>query len=125
MTNHRYKLPKSYSLKRKLLIEALFNKGYSLTSFPLRLVYLPISYPENTPFLVGFSVPKKKIKKAVNRNRIKRLMRESFRKQQQELNLPQKTIMMWIYSGKKMPDYNTIYQKMSLIINDLNKIEQQ
>ena len=121
MTKLRHKLPRSNSLKSKLLIDALFRNGQSMVSFPLRLVYLPMSYTENSPFLVGFSVPKKKFKKAVHRNRIKRLMRESFRLQQHRLNLPGKTVLMWIYMGKELPDYDTIYKNMSLIIKKLSK----
>ena len=120
MTGLRYKLPKKNILKRKQLIDALFSRGETIAIYPLRLVYLTMSYPEDSLFLVAFSVPKKKIKKAVHRNRIKRLMRESFRLQQHKLNLPQKTLMMWIYTGKDIPDYKTVCQKMELIINELN-----
>jgi len=117
MTQHKYTLPRKRSLKRKLLIDALFKEGHSVVVYPLRLVYLTIDYPDDVPYMVGFSVPKKKIKKAVHRNRIKRLMRESFRLQQHQLNLPDKTIMMWIYMDKKLPDYKTIYNNMKFIIN--------
>jgi len=116
----RYTLPRSKSLKSKLLIDQLFKQGQSLVAFPLRLVYLPADYEADEPFLTGFSVPKKKFKHAVDRNRIKRLMRESFRLQQHNLKLSDKTIMMWIYLSKDIPDYDLISQKMAEIIDGFN-----
>ena len=118
----RYTLPRSKSLKSKLLIDQLFKQGQSLVVFPLRLVYLPVDYQANEPFLTGFSVPKKKFKHAVDRNRIKRLMRESFRLQQHDMKLPGKTIMMWIYLSQDMPDYDLVYRKMAEIIDEFNEI---
>ena len=64
------------------LIETLFEKGDSqtVTAFPLKAVYLPIDRPENgAPAQVLISVPKKRFKHAVDRNRVKRQVRESFR----------------------------------------------
>ena len=69
---------KSEKLKSKKSIELLFNEGNSVASFPLRLIYFKNSNEENT-CKIGVSVPKKKVPNAVDRNRIKRLMRESYR----------------------------------------------
>jgi len=117
MSNKKYSLPRSKSLKSKILIEQLFKEGKSISKFPVRLVYLQTEYNKDEKFQVAFSVPKKKFKKAVDRNRIKRLMREAFRLQQHQLLLPQKTIMMWLYTGKEIPDYRTIFQAMEKIIH--------
>jgi ribonuclease P protein component len=119
----RYTLPRSKSLKSKLLINKLFKEGQSLVAYPLRMVYLTTDYEMNEPFLTGFSVPKKKFKHAVDRNRIKRLMRESFRLQQHNLKLSGKTVMMWVYLCKEMPRYNLIYQKMAEIIDEFNDLQ--
>jgi len=71
---------KDEKLKSKKLIDILFQQGKSVKSFPLKLVYLPITNPEIKQFKTGVSVPKRLVKTAVGRNRIKRLMREAFRK---------------------------------------------
>lgn len=60
-------------------IETLFTKGKSFLAFPLRVVYLKneLSLPSSISVLI--SVPKKRIKSAVKRNRIKRQVREAYR----------------------------------------------
>jgi len=73
--------PKSERLFLKKDIDELFDKGRSFISYPLRIVYLSDtgdSLPESG-ISVLVSVPKKRIKRAVKRNRIKRLIRETFR----------------------------------------------
>ena len=66
-----------------LLIETLFEKGnsQSLTAYPLRAVYLRTEHREGcAPVQLLISVPKKKFKHAVDRNRVKRQIREAYRK---------------------------------------------
>ena len=76
----RYTLSKDEKLKSKKLIERLFKEGKRIQSFPLQLLYLKVDHVSEIPVKVAFSVPKKRIKLAVNRNRIKRQMREVYRK---------------------------------------------
>ncbi len=64
------------------LMETLFEKGDSqaVTAFPLKAVYLPIDRPQGgAPAQVLISVPKKRFKHAVDRNRVKRQIREAYR----------------------------------------------
>ncbi|MDR2916731.1 MAG: ribonuclease P protein component [Tannerella sp.] len=73
--------PKSERLFLKKDIDRLFNNGQSFISYPLRIVYLSDT-GNNSPesgISILVSVPKKRIKRAVKRNRIKRLIRETFR----------------------------------------------
>ncbi|MDR0348067.1 MAG: ribonuclease P protein component [Tannerella sp.] len=73
--------PKSERLFLKKDIERLFDDGQSFISYPLRIVYLSdaadLSSASGISVLIG--VPKKRIRKAVQRNRIKRLIREAYR----------------------------------------------
>lgn len=66
----------------KKLIESLFEKGdsQSLAAFPMRAVYLQTErHDEDSPVQILISVPKKRFKHAVDRNRVKRQVRESYR----------------------------------------------
>lgn len=74
------RLGKSYKLCSKKLIDAVFNEGIQQKKYPFVLRYIPITLNESVPFQVGISVPKKRFKRAVDRNRIKRLIREAVRK---------------------------------------------
>lgn len=113
------KFGKKEKLKSKTLITQLFSEGKSITKYPLKLIYLPVSRPGTTGFKTGVSVPKRNFKKAVERVHLKRLMREAFRKNKYlvDSNLPPPFAMMFIYIGKKKEDY----QKLFSITEDLLK----
>ncbi len=70
---------KKERLKSKKQIEALFNKGRSVTAFPLRLIYLETIFDDDVKIKTGVSVSKRLHKNAVDRNKIKRLLREAYR----------------------------------------------
>ncbi|MBR5325673.1 MAG: ribonuclease P protein component [Prevotella sp.] len=70
------------------LIEMLFGKGnsQSLSAFPLRAVFVQTArQPSCAPVQILISVPKKRFKHAVDRNRVKRQIREAYRHQKQLL----------------------------------------
>ena len=78
--------PKTEHLFGEKVIENLFKNGQSFITYPYRVVFLDVSYSvEELPLRVMMSVSKKKFKKAVTRNRIKRLMREVYRLNKTEL----------------------------------------
>ena len=114
----RYTLGKDEKLKSKILIERLFAEGKRVKSFPLQLIYLPVQYSFDFPVKVAFSVPKRNVKLAVNRNRIKRLMREVYRLNKHSFSekLPQSYLFMFIYMGKEeipYADFELTLQKLN------------
>jgi len=72
---------KAERLCSRKAIERLFSEGQSFAKYPIRLVWMPLSTAAEAEFSVqvALSVPRKKFKKAVHRNRIRRLMREAYR----------------------------------------------
>ena len=60
-------------------IETLFTKGRSFMAYPFRVVFLQTAHPHTSPLSVLISIPKKRLRSAVHRNRMKRLTREAYR----------------------------------------------
>ena len=106
---------KEEKLKKKNLITELFASGKSASVFPLKMVYLENDH--DSPFKVqaGVSVSKRNFKSAVDRNRIKRLMRESYRKNKYLIynnDDTKKHILMFIYQAKTEVSYQIMEEKM-------------
>ena len=108
-------------LKGKKQIEKLFVTGNSVGAFPLRMVYLQTT----DEHLVGVSVSKKHFKNAVDRNRIKRLLRVAVKKQLSvALNLlGSKYCLMVLYVGKEMPESSQLKEQFEFLIKRFNKKE--
>ena len=88
--------------KSRKLIEQLFTEGKSVKNFPLRMVFLQVPHTSTFPIQAAFSVPKRNFKRAVDRNRIKRLLRETYRLQKEIVytKLDKPTICMISYIGR-------------------------
>ncbi len=114
------KLPKVLKLKSKKQIESLFKNGKSLKAYPLLLIYCTEDL--DTSFKVGFSVSKRFFKQAVQRNRIKRLTREVFRKKKHIFTLDEtQFLLMFIYLGKELPSYEHLEKAFHKIENKWQK----
>jgi ribonuclease P protein component len=114
-----FSFPKSEKLKSRKTIELLFSEGKPITKFPIKLFFLPSENSENTP--AGFAVPKRNFKSAVDRNRIKRQMREAYRLQKHLLNNESglKFAIFFLYIGKEKLPYSRIEAAMESLIKKL------
>jgi len=110
---------KQEKLKKSKLIDQLFAKGKAVTAFPIKLIYLQIEHDSPYKIQAGVSASKRNFKKAVDRIRIKRLLREAYRKNKYliyESEHTKKHIFMFIYLSKKEVDYHIIEEKMQIIL---------
>lgn len=123
----RHTLGKEDKLKSKKAIELLFAEGNRVKSHPFQLIFLQKEHTSTFPIKIGFSVPKRLIKLAVNRNRVKRLMREVYRKNKEQFskNIEEQYICMLIYTSKKEIKYSNLELSIRKVCNKfLTKIAQ-
>ena len=74
-----FKFTKEERVTGEKRIETLFTQGRSFMAYPFRVIFLETAHPLATPLSILISIPKKRLKSAVHRNRMKRLAREAYR----------------------------------------------
>ena len=101
-------------LKSKKLIEQLFSEGEIITLHPLRLIFIEASFNDDVKFKVGVSVSKRNFKKAVDRNKVKRLLREAYRLNKSIIfnNITTQNAFMILYLGNEIPNFKDLEIKM-------------
>jgi ribonuclease P protein component len=119
----RFTFRKEERLNKEKLIKELFEKGSSFYLFPFKVLWKHNSDGEFPVHQVLISVSKKNFKKAVDRNLIKRRIRESFR-----LNknlLPAKPILLiaYIYSAKEILTFAQIQERLVKTLNRFDHVE--
>ncbi len=128
--SHHFTLGKKERLKSRKQIEQLFKEGNSISISPFRVYFLinQMFNAQRSMFNVqfGVGVSGKSFRKAVDRNRIKRLIREAWRQQNTELKEKLKTTglqmdVFFIYTGKEIPGYKLVCEKVKTAIEKLKK----
>ena len=114
----KFTLGKQERLKSRKLIGRLYAEGNSVKAFPLRIMYLQTLHTSNFPAQVGVSVAKRNFKKAPDRNRLKRLMRETYRLQKGIVydNLENPYVFMISYIGREEMPYEELFSKMNKLL---------
>ena len=124
-----YTFTKEERLCNKKLIDGIFRNGSSFLVYPFKVSWLISETEQPYPAQVLFSVPKKRFKSAVDRNLLKRRMREAYRlNKAQFLYLPltekdRKIVFSVGYIGKEIADYSLIEKKMLKLLQLLAQSE--
>ena len=118
-----FSYPKKEKLKSQKLIEQLFSEGKSVSAFPLRMVYLKTEFEDDVQFKTGVSASKRNFKKAVDRNHIKRLLREAYRLHKTAYfnNISGSYALMILYISKDGTDFVSVETKMKQLLDAFSK----
>lgn len=119
----QFTLGKDERLKSRKAIEQLFKEGQRFTISPFKIFYAPTKV---TGLQFGVGVSAKNFKRAVDRNKIKRLTREAYRLQKKSLKelLVKRNAglhLFFIYTAKEIPGYQLVYGKVDVILKKLLK----
>lgn len=116
---------KSERLCSRILMDRLFQgKSHSVSAYPLRAVFLPISADEHRGASVLMSVPKKRFHDAVDRNRVKRQLREAYRKNKHTLtnqisDSDQGLLIAFIYVSSQIEPTAQIEKRMTRLLEKI------
>jgi len=126
MENKRFTFGKAERLGSKIQIEELFARGDSFFKYPFKVIIHqgPVTGKPLVSILI--TVPKRSFKKAVDRNRIKRLIREAYRLNKhivyEQLGQNDMTVnLALIYTAKSILSFQEIERKIILILQTIKK----
>lgn len=122
---HTFK--KKERLKSRKLIDQSFAGGKGFSFYPIKVIYLFTDLKQDVPLQATVSVSSRNFKKAVDRNRIKRQLREVYRLQKAELiqnagRAGLQLALFFIYTGKELPLYDDLFKKMNKALGRMNEL---
>lgn len=123
----QFTLGKNERLKSRKQIEQLFKDGQRFMIPPFRVFYSFHNNIESNYLQAGFAASSRVFKTAVERNRVKRLTKEAYRLQKNELQgllkeQNRKLNVFFIYTGKEMPVWPEVYKSLGLALTRLTGI---
>jgi ribonuclease P protein component len=121
---------KEERLNNVILIDKLFSEGNSMFVYPFKVIYLLRPLGDSSPVQLLLMAPKRSYKHAVDRNRIKRLVREAYRINKHPLYESQalkhqQLLLGLVYVGKTILTYAEIEKKLIIILQRLSKKDEE
>ena len=113
-------LPRDERLRRRKVVERMFASGArSLSVYPLRVVYMPLQADDvqTASAAILVSVPKRRLRHAVDRNRVKRLIREAYRLHKAPLTTAlqergTRLAIAFLYQSQDLPTQELIHTRV-------------
>ena len=122
----KFSFPAEERLKSRKAIEGLFEKGNTQFKWPVLLFWKVSDVPREVPLQAGFTVSSRNFKKAVQRNLLKRRMREAYRLHKSTLmeQLENKQLsldLMFVYQAKEITEYTDVEVAVKRLVGLLTK----
>lgn len=113
--------PASERLKSRTALLEVYKRGKSVVVFPYRLNYLPYQFEGNHLVKIAVAVPKKKVKSAVKRNRLKRQIKEAYRLNKAPLlnasrQKDQGLALFLLYVGSEQQSFSYLEGKLKMAL---------
>ena len=128
--SHSFTFPKNERLCSKVLIDRLFAEGECFYMRQIKVYYVFEKHEGEPPVQLLTTVSKKNFRKAVDRNRIKRLLREAYRTQKLPLSESLRKrlcslLLALVYSGKNLPESGEVQRIIFLILQRLTEMHEE
>tara|TARA_B100000780_G_scaffold73554_1_gene49368 strand:- start:2769 stop:3176 length:408 start_codon:yes stop_codon:yes gene_type:complete len=126
MAQTSYTFKKSERLKSVIAMNRAFSEGSKVVRFPFLVRYTHTTFEADFPYQIATTVSKRRFKRAVDRNRIKRLMREAWRLEKPRLTSNwekggDQHAIVFVYIGKEIPTFDECQNNICKIVDVLIK----
>jgi len=120
----RFTFKKAERLSKEKTIQELFNRGSSFYLYPFKVVYMLNPDQAATSAQVLISVSSRNFPRAVDRNLIKRRVREAYRLQKEIIQYrSKKVVFAFLYTSKTVLPFAEIRNKLFLVLEKIGKLE--
>ena len=119
----RFTFRKEERLHKEKLIKELFETGSSFYFYPFKVLFMHNPDRTSPVHQVMISVSRKNFKKAVDRNRVKRRIRESVRLNKNLLPPAPKLVIAYIYTAKEILTFAQIQERLVKTLNRFDHVE--